>query len=109
MEEFVNYIRNASIVICHAGAGTLIHVLQAGKVPVVMPRRKKYGEHIDDHQLELVKVLAEQGRVIAAFEMGDLPQAIAEARQRAGVVGSAQPSPMLNIVRKTIQELTGGI
>ena len=109
MDEFKDSIAKAGLVICHAGAGTLIHILQAGKVPVVMPRRKKYGEHVDDHQWELVKALAEQGRVIAAFEPEDLRKAIDKALQQTAVVSSAQPAPMLNIVRKAIQELTGGI
>lgn len=108
MDEFKDSIGKAGLVICHAGAGTLIHVLRTGKVPVVMPRRKKYREHVDDHQVELVKALAKQGRVIAAFEPENLPKAVAEVRQRKTLITSAQPPPMLNIVRKAIQELTGG-
>lgn len=106
LEEFVNFINKASVIICHAGAGTLIQILRAGKVPIVMPRRKIYGEHVDDHQLELVQALAQQGRVVAAFEPEDLPKAIAEARQQVGVVRSSQLPPMFNIVRKAIRELS---
>lgn len=107
LQEFANLIDKASLVICHAGAGTLIHILQSGKVPVVMPRRKKYGEHVDDHQVELVQVLAKQGRVVAAFEPKDLPKAIAEARKRTALARAAQEPPIFNIVRKAIQELAG--
>ncbi len=105
MEEFIDSIKKASLVICHAGAGTLIHVLQAGKIPLVMPRQKRYGEHVDDHQIQLVEALVDEGRIIAAFETEDLPLAIAEARKRAVTVISQQKPPMLDIVKKAIHKL----
>jgi beta-1,4-N-acetylglucosaminyltransferase len=39
MEDFEDYVRRARLVIAHAGAGTVLHALAAGKLPVVMPRR----------------------------------------------------------------------
>ena len=105
MEEFVRTVNEASLVICHGGAGTLYHAFRASKVPVVMPRRRKYGEHVDD-QLELVRVLAGEGRIIPAYEPIDLPQAIAAARSR--IVQSAVPHipRMLKLVERAIHELT---
>ena len=105
MEEFDKSICKASLVICHAGAGTLIHILQQGKVPVVMPRRKMYGELVDDHQVELVKALSEEKRVIAAFEPEELKGAVATAWQLQTAAISTQKPPILDIVRKAIQEL----
>ena len=109
MGEFEQSIEDASLIICHAGCGTLLHALRAGKVPVVMPRLKKYGEHINDHQIQLVEALVDEGRIVVAFGPEDLPKAVVEAQQRAVAVSPAQPPPMLNIVRKAIQELTGVI
>ena len=39
MEDFSEYVQSAELLIIHAGAGSMIHACQAGKVPVVMPRR----------------------------------------------------------------------
>jgi beta-1,4-N-acetylglucosaminyltransferase len=105
MEEFQARIREADLIISHAGAGTLFHVLQAGKVPVVMPRRKKYGEHVDNHQVELVKALAAEGRMIPAYEPQDLPRAITEARQRNMQPIPLPPSRMIQLVAQAIDEL----
>ena len=105
IDQFTQLIREAALIICHAGAGTLIHVLHAGKVPVVMPRRKQYGEHVDDHQVELVKALAVEGRIILAYEPEDLPEAIAEARRRNKQPMPPPPSQMLQLVAKAIEEL----
>jgi len=106
MEEFTECIARATQVICHGGAGTLIHVLQAGKIPVAMPRRKEYKEHVDNHQVELVKALAEKGKVIAALEPADLPGAVAEARHRIPAITNTAQPPVLNIVQQAIWELT---
>lgn len=105
MEQFAEMICKADLVISHAGAGTLLHVLQAGKVPIVMPRRQQFGEHVDDHQLELVKTLSSEGRIIPAYEPEDLPEAIAEARRRNSQPVPPPPSQMLDFVAKAIEEL----
>ena len=105
MEDFAKKVNEAELIISHAGAGTLFHVIQAGKVPVVMPRQKKYGEHVDDHQVELTKALAAEGRVIPAYEPEDLPAAIEEARRRNAQPVPPPPSRMLDLVAQAIEEL----
>mgnify|MGYP001575669683 CR=1 FL=1 len=107
MGKFAEMISIADLVISHAGAGTLIHVLQAGKVPVVMPRRRKYGELVDDHQIELVQALAAEGRVIPAYEPEDLPAAIFEARRCKAQPMPSPPTRMLTLVSEAIEELMG--
>ena len=105
MEDFARKVNEAELIISHAGAGTLLHVIQAGKVPVVMPRQMRHGEHVDDHQVELTKVLASEGRVIPAYEPEDLPGAIEEARRRNTQPVPSPPSLMLNLVAQAIEEL----
>jgi UDP-N-acetylglucosamine transferase subunit ALG13 len=107
MEEFMTLVGEAELIVCHAGAGTLLHVLNAGKVPVVMPRRAKYGEVIDDHQLELVTALAEQRRIVPALEAADLVCAIEKARQmQARPIPGSAPM-MVNLVSQAVEELLG--
>lgn len=85
MDEFNHMIRTASLVICHAGAGTLSSVLRTGKTPVVVPRRLKYNEIVDDHQTELLEVFASRRLLVPAYEVSDLPAAIRDARSRPPV------------------------
>ena len=105
MDEFAARISEAELVVSHGGAGTLLHVLQTGRVPVVMPRRRKWGEHVDDHQLELVRELAGQGRVVAAFEADDLAQAIREARSRNEEAVPPPAARMIELVDGTLSRL----
>ncbi len=105
MEDFEKKVNEAELIISHAGAGTLLHVIQAGKVPIVMPRQKRYGEHVDDHQVELTTALAAEGRVIPAYEPEDLPGAIKEGRRRNTQPFPHPPSRMPDLVGKAIEEL----
>lgn len=79
MDDFIRQLDNAQVLIMHAGAGSLIHAIRAGKTPVVMPRRAVFGEHVNDHQMELARALSEAGRVVVAHDPEDLMQAVEAA------------------------------
>ena len=51
-DEMNNLMEKADIVITHGGPATFMNVIANGKRPVVVPRQKKFGEHVNDHQLE---------------------------------------------------------
>ncbi len=50
-------------VVAHAGVGTIMDALSHGVVPFVIPRLKKYGEHTNDHQVQIVKQLSKLGTI----------------------------------------------
>lgn len=76
------HYRTARLVVSHAGAGTLIEALQTSASIIVLPRLKQYGEHMDDHQLELASALHAQGRVLMVLDDAQLPRLISEAMNR---------------------------
>ena len=82
MSEFEIRVGQSTLLITHAGAGSVITALQAGKVAVVMPRRVADGEVIDDHQVEFARELAAAGRIVVADEATDLLSAAREALAR---------------------------
>jgi UDP-N-acetylglucosamine transferase subunit ALG13 len=102
--EFERRVVDAGLVICHGGT-TVLEMVRVGKVPVVMPRRRKYGEHINDHQVELVELLASEGRVVPAWEPTDLPGAIVDARGR--IARPVTKSEIGSLVEAAIRELSG--
>ena len=68
VDELGDLLRQASVVVCHGGPGTIAAAREAGKVPLVVPRRPELGEHVDDHQVLFVSRLAAEGRVLAPEE-----------------------------------------
>jgi UDP-N-acetylglucosamine--N-acetylmuramyl-(pentapeptide) pyrophosphoryl-undecaprenol N-acetylglucosamine transferase len=65
-EMLRNLIRDADVVIAHAGVGSALEVLQAGRCPVLIPRRRQFGEHIDDHQGQIAAELSRRGLAVTA-------------------------------------------
>ncbi len=53
--DMTKFMENARIVVTHGGPSSFISVLERNKVPIVVPRRKKFGEHINDHQADFVR------------------------------------------------------
>ncbi|HEX9118101.1 MAG TPA: PssE/Cps14G family polysaccharide biosynthesis glycosyltransferase [Anaerolineae bacterium] len=78
-DEVDDLCRRARLIVSHAGAGSIMAALRYGKPLIVMPRLKKYGEHLDNHQTELARVLADNGTILVAYEAAELPQRLAEA------------------------------
>ena len=76
-----DYFKSARVVVSHAGAGTLLYALSLGKPVIVVPRLKKFGEHVDDQQLELADVLSEKRKAIAVKEIEDLEKALKNINQ----------------------------
>lgn len=62
-EEMAALMRAADVVITHAGVASIVDAVRAGHRPIVVPRRQHLGEHVDDHQLQIVRALEEQGIV----------------------------------------------
>jgi UDP-N-acetylglucosamine transferase subunit ALG13 len=75
-DEMTKRIADADLVVTHGGTGSIMMVLYNKKIPVVMPRQKKYDEHIDDHQVLFCHTLESKKKIIAAYESNDLEQVI---------------------------------
>ena len=54
-DEMQKYIQDARIVVTHGGPASFIAPLSIGKIPVVVPRKKEFNEHVNNHQLEFAK------------------------------------------------------
>ncbi|GAC52378.1 glycosyltransferase [Gordonia amicalis] len=56
-EEMDKNILAADVVITHAGVGSIMRILELGRYPVVVPRRRSRGEHVDDHQTQIANLV----------------------------------------------------
>lgn len=66
--EMVKKIDEARVVITHGGPSSFIMPLKAGKTPIVVPRKFKYGEHVNDHQVKFCKEVEIRMRTIIVVE-----------------------------------------
>lgn len=73
----------AEAVVTHAGVGSILCARRAGHLPVVVPRFSRLGEHVDDHQVELTRALAERGEVVPVWEGEEIGEALAKVPPRS--------------------------
>ena len=64
-------MRAADVVVTHAGVASIVDAVRAGHRPIVVPRRQHLGEHVDDHQLQIVAALEERGIVTRLHNAAD--------------------------------------
>lgn len=99
-----DYYENASVIVGHAGAGTILTALSYEKPLVLVPRRKEHGEHLDDHQLELTGALQNQDGVFVVESSDNLATAIDSA---LGYTGSVDARPTGGLVQYFADEIDG--
>lgn len=80
--EILERMAAAEIIITHGGTGSVMLGLYHKKLPLVMPRQKRYNEHIDDHQVRFCRMMEGKGKIIAAYEVEDLAAAINNYHRR---------------------------
>ena len=72
--EFKRRFNEASLIISHAGMGTILSALIQGKPILVMPKLARLGEHRNEHQLATARRMKEMGKVNVAFDECELRQ-----------------------------------
>lgn len=86
-----SHLREADAVVCHAGTGSILGALNAGRLPVVVPRLSSHGEHVDDHQSDLALMAAALG-LAKAHDASELTFADIEEAARCTVVRDERPT-----------------
>lgn len=86
-ETMKKFVDDARIVVTHGGPSSFIMPLQVGKVPVVVPRVKELNEHVNDHQLDFAKAVAErQGNIIVVENIDELGDVIDNYDQKVSAL-----------------------
>ena len=67
-------VKEADLVITHGGVGSIVTALKEGKKVIAVPRYHEYGEHVNDHQLQIVQTFDGQGFIKGAVTVKDLPK-----------------------------------
>lgn len=91
--ELEHAMREADVIVAHAGTGTALTAFELGRCPVLVPRRASHGEHVDDHQLVTARALAERGLAVHA-EVGELDQGVLERAAARTVRRRSEPPPL---------------
>lgn len=67
---------DAAVIVTHGGPGSIWDAFEVGKVPIVVPRSHRHGEHVDDHQIAFARHLARHRRVVLVEDTNRLEEAV---------------------------------
>ena len=85
-DEFAAMEGKADIVITHGGTGAIIGAVKREKKVIAVPRLAKYGEHVDDHQLQLLKEFENMNIIVACYDtekIGEAYESIRDVKLRS--------------------------
>ena len=80
--EFEEWENKCDIMITHGGTGAIIGAVKKGKKVVAVPRLAKYGEHVDDHQMQLLKQFEDMDIIESCYDLSRLGKAVEVARKK---------------------------
>lgn len=107
-EEFLEKVKEADIVVTHGASGSIMKALNAGKKVIAVTRLEKYGEHINDHQIQNNEAFSSNKYVLMAdLELKDLGDCFKKIKN--GTDGlrpwvNKDPMAIVNLIDKFIRE-----
>jgi len=102
---FDEHFKRASSVISHAGVGTITMALNNHKPLLVMPRLKRYREHVNDHQVATARKFEELGHILAVYDAKDLPNGIRKLKNFVPRERKASPDAIADRIRRFLNSL----
>lgn len=108
-DEMQARLKDADIVVCHGGTGSLITALRQGCRIIAVPRLFAHGEVYDDHQAEITKAFADRGLIAVANTTDELAAALATVRTRPPVSATSDPQELIAYLTGLIEQQTARI
>ena len=104
-DELEKYQIQANLIITHGGVGSIIGSLKLGKKVIAVPRLHKYGEHVNDHQKQIIENFSENGYIIGIEDVSELEKAIEKVKTFEPKKYRANNEKMLSIIENFIDNL----
>jgi beta-1,4-N-acetylglucosaminyltransferase len=102
---FDKKVAEADYIISHAGTGCITMALENAKPLLVMPRMKKYKEHVNDHQVATARKFEELGYLLVANDVEDLPDAIRRLKTFVPKQRKVNPKPVIDRIHLFLNSL----
>ena len=105
-EEFVDREAKADIVITHGGTGAIIGAVKKGKKVIAVPRLAKFGEHVDDHQLQLIAQFKNQNLICGLNNCDELENALKYVKKHKFTSYTSNTKKIIGSIEEFIQKVT---
>jgi UDP-N-acetylglucosamine transferase subunit ALG13 len=79
--QFDALLRRASCIVSHAGIGSIATALKYEKPMLVLPRLRRHGEHVNDHQVATAQRYEQLGHVLVAYTEAEIPERLTQLKR----------------------------
>lgn len=103
-EEMGKLVDNANIIITHGGTGSIVGPLKKNKKIIAVARLSKYGEHVDDHQIQIVDMFADVGYIMKYEDGDNLNDIIKEIRTKKMLKFKSNTKSFIKSLKEEIEK-----
>lgn len=103
-EEIEELKKKANIIITHGGVGSIVSSIKLGKKVIAVPRQKEYGEHVNNHQFQIIENFEKQGYIKGVYKMEELKNALKEIEKFEPKKYESNTNKIIEIIEKYIDE-----
>ena len=104
-EKLAEFEDEADLIITHAGVGSIVSALKKGKKVIVVPRLKKYGEHTNDHQIQIIKEFSKKGYILPVNDLNELEKVLKKIENFQTKPYQSNTNNMVKLVEEQIEKL----
>lgn len=102
-EELDQLKEDADLIITHGGVGSIVGCLKMGKKIIAVPRYSKYGEHVNDHQLQIIQTFDSQGFIKGIKDVSELKEALTEVKMFTPKLFVSNTNRVMKIIEDYIE------
>lgn len=103
LDEFDDLIKKCDILITHGGVGSIITGLKNNKKVIAAARLKKYGEHVNDHQVQIIENFTKSGYILSLDQFDNLDKIIEKAKKFKPKKYKSNTNNFIKLIEETIE------
>lgn len=103
--QFDRLIDKAELVITHSGVNSIISCMKRKKPLIIVPRFKMYGEHVDNHQVEIAELMKQKFEVVVAEDLSKIEEAIEEAKHHKYKEWVSHNAELVGAIKELVDKL----
>ena len=104
-DELKELISKSDLIITHGGVASILESIQANKKIIAVSRLKKYGEHVNDHQLQIIEAFKNDGYLLELKNMSDLVEVIKKSKTFKQKKYTSNTNNMIELIENYIDSL----
>lgn len=105
LDEFDDLVKKCDLLITHGGVGTIVGALKQKKKIIAVARLKKYGEHTNDHQIQLVTNFAKEKYILGLVDFDSLDETLKQVKTFKPKKCPPKSNNMIKIIESFIDQI----